>query len=150
MALRVLVCGGRDYHDRTKIMRVLDTIHNSAGGPISHIIHGGARGADTLGGRWTWLHPVDSDDPADLGRYTVEEVVFPVTPTEWAFRGKAAGFLRNEKMLTESKPDLVVAFPGGKGTAHMVRLAEAAGVPVIEVPGSRTDPRPIPLPTRGL
>ena len=37
-------------------------------------------------------------------------------------------------MLDEGKPDLVVAFPGGRGTADMIRKAEGAGVPVVTVP----------------
>ena len=36
-------------------------------------------------------------------------------------------------MLDEGKPDLVVAFPGGRGTAHMTRIARGAGIEVIEV-----------------
>jgi hypothetical protein len=36
-------------------------------------------------------------------------------------------------MLTEGKPELVVAFPGGRGTAHMMRIAREAGVEVVEV-----------------
>lgn len=36
-------------------------------------------------------------------------------------------------MLDEGKPDLVVVFPGGTGTADMVRRAKKAGVEVIEV-----------------
>jgi formate dehydrogenase assembly factor FdhD len=32
--------------------------------------------------------------------------------------------------LSKGKPDLVVAFPGGRGTADMVRKAQTAGVPV--------------------
>jgi hypothetical protein len=36
-------------------------------------------------------------------------------------------------MLTEGKPDLVVAFPGGRGTADMVRRAYAANVIVKEI-----------------
>jgi hypothetical protein len=36
-------------------------------------------------------------------------------------------------MLLEGKPDLVVAFPGGKGTADMVRRARKANVPVKEI-----------------
>jgi predicted PP-loop superfamily ATPase len=35
-------------------------------------------------------------------------------------------------MLDEG-PSLVVAFPGGTGTAHMVRIAREAGVNVLEV-----------------
>jgi UDP-N-acetylmuramoylalanine-D-glutamate ligase len=36
-------------------------------------------------------------------------------------------------MLNNGKPDLVVAFPGGRGTENMVKQAEAAGVPVKKV-----------------
>jgi hypothetical protein len=35
-------------------------------------------------------------------------------------------------MLDEGKPQLVVAFPGGRGTADMIGRARAAGVPVVE------------------
>jgi len=51
----------------------------------------------------------------------------------WRTHGKAAGPIRNQQMLDEGRPHLVVAFPGGTGTADMVRRAKAAGVPVMEV-----------------
>lgn len=51
----------------------------------------------------------------------------------WTRDGKAAGPIRNQRMIDEGKPDLVVAFPGGRGTADMVRRAKAAGVKVMEV-----------------
>ncbi len=54
-------------------------------------------------------------------------------PADWKKYGKAAGFIRNKQMLDEGKPDLVVAFPGGKGTAMMVTLANQAGVKVINM-----------------
>jgi hypothetical protein len=42
--------------------------------------------------------------------------------------------MRNQAMLDYGKPDLVVAFPGGKGTADMVRRARVAGVKVLTAP----------------
>jgi hypothetical protein len=36
-------------------------------------------------------------------------------------------------MLDEGKPDLVIGFPGGTGTADMLSRAEIAGVKIIEV-----------------
>ena len=39
------------------------------------------------------------------------------------------GRLPND-LIVESTPDLVVAFPGGEGTADLVSRARAAGVPV--------------------
>jgi hypothetical protein len=41
-------------------------------------------------------------------------------------------YRRNQQMLDEGRPDLVVAFPGGAGTANMVKLARAIGCEVIE------------------
>ncbi len=32
---------------------------------------------------------------------------------------------------SDGKPGLVVAFPGGRGTAHMIRTAQEAGVLVV-------------------
>ena len=110
--MRVLVCGGRDFADEAHLFAVLDALH--AANPISWIIHGAARGADSLAGRWAFRR--------DLSRKAY--------PADWATHGKAAGMIRNRLMLTDGKPDLVVAFMGGKGTADMVRLARDARPPV--------------------
>jgi len=84
---------------------------------VSVVIHGAAPGADTLAGRW-----------AELRRVPVEAF-----PADWEKHGRAAGPIRNAPMLAEGKPDLVVAFPGGRGTANMCKQARAAGVKVVEV-----------------
>ena len=52
---------------------------------------------------------------------------------DWEGLGRKAGPIRNQQMLDEGKPDLVVAFPGGRGTANMMRIAREAGIEVIEV-----------------
>ena len=110
--MRVLVCGGRDYQDMQRVYSVLDEIH--AYKPITVLIHGNARGADSFADDWA------------AGK--VETLTF--TPL-WKEHGKSAGPRRNQKMLEEGKPDLVIAFPGGRGTADMVRRAEAARVWII-------------------
>src|SRR6266404_2551027 len=56
-----------------------------------------------------------------------------VFPADWKQHGRSAGYIRNKQMLFEGKPDLVVAFPGGKGTAMMVDLANRAGIKAIEM-----------------
>lgn len=113
---RVLVCGGRDFHDVALLIRTLNHYHDQYGQKL-RIINGGATGADRLAAEWAERRHV------------------PVQ-TYWAYwktHGKKAGPIRNQRMLDEGKPDLVVAFPGGRGTADMVRRARAAGVPVKEV-----------------
>lgn len=115
-ARRVLVCGGRDFHDAGLLIGILNRHHDDAGQHLV-IINGGATGADRLAEEWAERHGV------------------PVE-TYWAYwktHGRAAGPIRNQRMLDEGKPDLVVAFPGGRGTADMVRRARAAGVEVVEV-----------------
>ena len=49
---------------------------------------------------------------------------------DWRGHGRAAGPMRNADMLAIGVPDLVVAFPGGRGTANMVKQARAAGIRV--------------------
>ena len=111
--MRVLVCGGRDYTDQRAVWDALDALH--AKNPITLMIEGGATGADTLGYEWAVARGV-------LG------VTFQA---DWKKYGRAAGPIRNTLMLTEGKPDLVIAFPGGRGTANMIEQAKQAGVVVL-------------------
>lgn len=53
---------------------------------------------------------------------------------DWKTHGRAAGPIRNQRMIDEWKPTLVIAFAGGRGTADMIRRAKAAGIEVREVP----------------
>ena len=114
---RILVCGGRDYNDYEKVCWALSPYLNTEEPEITTIIHGAARGADSLADRWATEHKVPVE------RY----------PADWAKYGKRAGYIRNVQMLNEGKPDTVIAFPGGKGTEMMIKLARAANVHVIEV-----------------
>ncbi|WP_226736027.1 hypothetical protein [Microvirga lenta] len=42
--------------------------------------------------------------------------------------------IRSQPMLNVGKPHVVIAFPGGRGTADIVRQAKAAGIKVPEAP----------------
>ncbi len=121
MSIRVLVCGGRHYNDRDHVWNTLNAIDVQRG-PISVIIHGAASGADTEGMIWAQCM-------GNMGRGTKH---LPMA-ADWHTHGKAAGPIRNQRMIDAGNPDLVVAFPGGKGTADMVRRAKAAKIEVIEV-----------------
>lgn len=114
MTIRVLACGGRDYADKDAVFDALDWIHSTEG--VAVLIHGAARGADMLAAIWALAREI----PA-----------LPFT-ADWKGHGKAAGILRNAEMLERGEPDLVVAFPGGRGTADMIRRSRAAGVRVWE------------------
>jgi hypothetical protein len=132
--MRVLVCGGRDFGDLT----IATHLHNGhklkeqkyAEHTFIHrtldallpddcvVIQGRARGVDTAAEQWAWQRSGRTSEPF---------------PADWDKYGKSAGYIRNAKMLSIGKPDLVVAFPGGKGTAMMIDLARKAGVEVKEI-----------------
>ena len=111
----ILVCGGRDYADAAKVYRVLDRMLYSKG--VTTLIHGGATGADALANSWAEQN----------------QILVRAFPADWKRLGKSAGPIRNAQMLVQGNPDLVVAFPGGRGTSDMVRRARDFGVPVYEV-----------------
>lgn len=113
--LRVVVFGGRNYDDAERVDAVLDGLHEKR--PIGLVIHGGARGADTLGGLWG-------------ARRGVHVCVFPAN---WTLHEKAAGPIRNQAMVDWGLPQLGVKFPGQNGTSDMLRRMRAAGIKVVEV-----------------
>jgi|SRR4249919_67606 len=144
--MRVLVCGGRDFGNISRhwtlgkptdledikkynfILRYLDakfvpydeqTEDPSTWLPPSDlvIISGAATGVDKAAIDWA----------------IVNWCMFEEYPADWDKHGKAAGHIRNKQMLEEGKPDLVIAFPGGRGTANMIQQAKKANVPVEEV-----------------
>lgn len=110
---RVLVCGGRDFEDQEGLMDVLDDLHFQHS--FSCVIEGEARGADRLARTWALLRGV---------------TVMPF-PADWK-HGRHAGRVRNQAMLDLGHPDLVVAFPGGIGTADMVKRSRKAGLSVFQ------------------
>jgi YspA, cpYpsA-related SLOG family len=113
--MRVLVCGGRDFSDGPKLV---STLHSLFLMPNDVIIHGNAPGADWMANAWAREH----------------DIAVRVFPADWKKYGRAAGPIRNQQMLDEGKPHLVIAFPGGKGTADMVARAKRAGIEVLECP----------------
>lgn len=112
--MRVLVCGGRDFDDESFVVNALFRLEDDRG-DFDVVIHGGATGADSHAGVFAQLRHA-------------KVIVFRAA---WKKYGKKAGPLRNQRMIDEGKPDLVVAFSGGRGTADMVRRAQDAGIEVV-------------------
>ena len=127
-SLVIVAGGGRDLlWLPAQIAAVL--LARSSGQLVHGLLHGGARGADRAIGRAAH----------QLG-WPVE-----VLPADWRRHGRAAGPIRNRELLelaisraealsSAAAPVsvLVVAFPGGAGTASLVREARrlAAHAPV--------------------
>lgn len=114
-APRVLVCGGREYTNAALLAQTLEASRRDRG--IAVLIAGGAPGADSLAADWAVAQGIPCD----------------VYMADWEGLGRKAGPIRNQRMLDEGKPDLVVAFPGGRGTADMVRPAKAIGLELLAI-----------------
>ena len=112
--MRVLVCGGRDYIDASALWGALDKLRHEAAHDGMTVIQGGARGADQLAREWC----------------VARLVPYLNFPADWIKYGKAAGPIRNQQMIDKGEPTLVLAFPGGPGTADMLFRAENACIPV--------------------
>lgn len=124
--MRILVCGGRAFDDRSAMARALrrfkPTIPTDDDMAEHIIITGGATGADELAAEYA----------------EVFGIRLRIFPADWKAHGRAAGPIRNQRMIDEGRPDLVIAFPGGRGTDDMVRRAKAAGIPVEFAAGEAT------------
>lgn len=112
---KVVVTGGRYYSDRGAVYWFLDLIDQEYG--VSVLIHGDAKGADTLCKEWA----------EKRGKQAI------AYPADWKRHGRyKAGFIRNQTMIDEGKPDLLVAFPGRNGTADMKARSGEAGLTIME------------------
>lgn len=120
---RVIVCGGRDYADAERVREILDQhvgtlvvseSRNTHYWPV--LVHGAAAGADSLADEWA------------NGR----DVFVEAYPANWDLHGRAAGPIRNQEMI-DLGADLLIAFPGGRGTADIVKRAVRAGIPVLKI-----------------
>jgi YspA, cpYpsA-related SLOG family len=116
--VKILVTGDRNWDDWETLSTVLDGYHPTL------IIEGCARGADRMAEIWARKRQVPNKH----------------FPANWDLYGRSAGPRRNQEMLT-TKPDLVVAFhsniENSRGTAHMIRIAEAKGIDVSLFKGSK-------------
>lgn len=113
--MKVLICGSRTFTDEATIALQLKAAQAKYGSDLT-VIHGAARGADSLA----------------AGVADALDIAAEAYPADWGKYGKRAGYVRNQQMLVEGKPDLVLAFRStgeSRGTDMMVDLARKAGVP---------------------
>jgi len=113
--MRILICGDRNWFKISYVREILSWFD-----PKSYtIIHGAARGADSMAG-----------EVAEKLGYNL--LVFPA---DWEKHHRAAGPIRNRQMLEEGKPDIVFALHSNlaesKGTKDMVKISCKVGLPVL-------------------
>lgn len=114
MKPNVLFFGGRTFNNSAIISVVLDRLPYILGTTCFAVVHGGARGADSLSGQMAMARGLP--------------VI--IVNANWEFYGKRAGPIRNAWMLDFCHPIYAVGFPGGVGTADMNRQCHARKIPV--------------------
>jgi len=104
---KVIIAGGRDYvptkgHTReiAKILKALRVPWDQI-----EIVSGGARGADAFGEKLA----------KNVG------MQLKVFPANWEKYGRGAGHIRNKEMAKYA--EILIALPGGRGTANMIETA---------------------------
>lgn len=114
--MKILVCGGRAYNNAKHVFETLRALDPKP----TLLINGGAPGADALAREWA----------------IANNVAVQTFYANWAVYGRAAGPIRNQKMIDDGKPELVIAFPGHLGTIDMCKRARACGIKVVEHHGA--------------
>ncbi len=127
----VLVCGGRDYRNKEELFSQLYTYHYNCT-IITLLINGGVPGADTLSTMWAHENNIPFKEFHPDWR-NLEALGAVIKQGRFELYNAMAGFDRNQKMIDEGKPKLVMAFPGGRGTADMVSRARKACIAVLEI-----------------
>lgn len=118
--MRILVCGSRDWPYKQPIFNDLNRLYLESPELIT-LIEGGAKGADEFAAEWAQILPEG------------HHLKFPA---DWTKHGKAAGPIRNQQMLDEGHPTLVLAYTNkpldeSRGTRDMVTRAKKAGIKTI-------------------
>ena len=117
-ASRVIIAGGRDFESYEYMCEKLDDLFYKStsfiGSRPIKIISGMAKGADTLAIRY-----------ADEHKLT--KILFPAN---WKLYPRAAGFLRNEDMLSIATHLIAFWDEKSSGTKHMIDIAQEKGIPV--------------------
>ena len=123
--LKIIVCGGRTFDDQAWVNHALDDLYGQVGEFV--LVCGGQKRWAPDRGRW-----IGADYQAATWAMR-RGVDYRVVPAQWDRYGRRAGMLRNQQMIDDHHPGLVVAFPGGPGTANMSSRGRQAGLVVVDL-----------------
>lgn len=115
--MRLILAMGRRLSDAALIHSALDAVWSRHA--IEVVIHGGHPGPGAVAEDWARAHDVH------VVRY----------PANWKLHGRRAESARNAFMLADSRPDALLALPGGEETRKLVESADSAGTPIIRIAG---------------
>jgi hypothetical protein len=114
--IRILITGSREVDGPAEVL-ISDVLAEviKVAGPGATIVHGGARGVDTVASFWAVATGLQHEPHR----------------ADWDAHGKGAGHMRNAEMVALGA-SVCLAFPrrSSRGTWDCVRRAADAGIPV--------------------
>ena len=119
--MRLIIAGSRKLTDAKVVIpaisEAVDNIETMIEQSITEVVSGCANGIDSLGEEWA------------------RQAGIPVKqfPANWDQHGKAAGPIRNRQMAANADALLAIWDGKSRGTANMIREAEARGLPVMQI-----------------
>ena len=109
------VAGGRDYSHVPKMRLVLRPYVDTGWTLITGAQRGADLTAETIWRGW--------------------ELPYIGVPARWGARGRGAGPERNMRIARDHKPDLLLHFPGGRGTVNAIQTAEQHNIETLAAIG---------------
>lgn len=113
--MKVIIAGSRTFHDYQLLLNAIQRFQREVG-PITEIVSGGAKGADSLGERWAREHQVPV------------KVFLP----DWDAHGPAAGPKRNQQMIDYVGKEgglIAIWVNRSRGTKDTIFRARKSGLP---------------------
>lgn len=103
--MKTIIAGSRNFNDYELLKREVDKVHEIA--PITEVVSGGARGADSMGEWWARQNGI----------------ALIIFPADWNRFGKAAGPIRNTQMANYAQMLIAFLAKDSKGTKDMIEKA---------------------------
>lgn len=113
--MKVIVTGGRSFDDKELVRKALRVIG------ATHVVHGDCSGVDSIARDWA----------RDNNKM---QSAYPISDEEWNKFGRAAGPMRNRRMLKDNTDSAcLLAFTGGNGTKNCVETAKSFKIMVMQI-----------------
>lgn len=116
--MRILITGSREWTDEPAIRAALNAAIRGVSSHKITVVHGGARGADSVAGRIAEEYEIDVE----------------VHRPDYRKHARNRAPLERNLHMVRLGADICLAFPiglGWSGTRHCMQAAAAAGIPVV-------------------
>lgn len=109
--MRLAIVGSRNFTNYEVFKETLEDYLTTRKLRPTLIVSGGATGVDSMAERWA-------------KESSLQTLIFPVTPKDWDEHGKAAGPLRNSKIVKEADKVIVFWDRFSRGTKDTINKAK--------------------------